>query len=444
MITIINFVLLVLFGILSLRIFSSSFAAKRYFVLPDRPAYSYLMSKNMYFIIFIICTAPFFLGQFSLIKYGIYMGMLLYLWMQKKLVPKIDLIVGSYLLFYTWVIIGCFFTEINYNTFSLLIKYLLPILSLWLGYSAIENKYDLYHFLKITSKTCAVYALIIGGFSEIFIPWLYSFGMNSGIFLTYAGLTDYFISLFIVPLVFYWITKKRIYVLLALWILLSPILQRVRTGLGGILLVTVTYAFFRYKMKSIPLIIISGLAFLAVILFVPEINQKFFGSKAGKVNATDIVQHNALSLDNMQTSGRSAMWDLTLRKFYEPNPIFGAGTGTVTDFMKERAIKENTIALLHSDYVQILCDNGIVGLILFILFFVSVFYKTFLYTWIFGRSNIWVMITGIMAIASLSGVAFSMEFDNVVSHSMTSLINPFIFIGFFLKFIDLDKYGQLS
>lgn len=39
----------------------------------------------------------------------------------------------------------------------------------------------------------------------------------------------------------------------------------------------------------------------------------------------------------------------------------------------------------------------------------------------------------------MSGVAFSMGYDNVVSHSMTSLIIPFIFIGFFMKYSELEN-----
>ena len=41
-------------------------------------------------------------------------------------------------------------------------------------------------------------------------------------------------------------------------------------------------------------------------------------------------------------------------------------------------------------------------------------------------------------------IAFSMYYDNVVSHSMSSLVMPFIFLGFFLKSIDIDAYKQLS
>ena len=132
-----------------------------------------------------------------------------------------------------------------------------------------------------------------------------------------------------------------------------------------------------------------------------------------------------------------------MNKFYESSPIVGSGLGTTTHFMKERAMREHTIALLHNDYVQILCDTGVVGIVLISIFYLCIVIKILKYTW--SRNvDIWVKISGVMAVASMAGVAFSMGFDNVVSHSMTSLINPFIFIGFFLKFIDIDKYESIS
>lgn len=441
--TIINLIILVVFTLYAITIFRPSFANKRIFDLPDKAGYSYQMNAQMYFLTFIVCTAPVFLGQFSLLKYGVYFTILIYLLATKKISLKIDLIVDCYLIFYSWLIITCFYADITVDTFTLLIKYLIPILSLWLGYSAIESHYDLFYFSKATVKTCAIYGLIIGGFSAVFMPWFYYSPFGNGIFLTYAGLADYFTSLFVVPLVWHWITGKRIGLWIATWMLLSTILESVRTGLGGIAIVSCFFVFFRYKLKSVPFIIVLVIGFIASVLFIPSINEKFFGVNAGKVGAKAIIAGDGLSLDNIQTSGRQFMWDLCLQKYYEPNPVYGAGLGTVTRFMKDRAIRENTIALLHSDYVQLLCDCGSISIILLAIFFLCVVAKVFYYTWI-THANIWVVISGIMAISSLAGVAFSMGFDNVVSHSMTSLINPFIFIGFFLKFIDLAKDGQLS
>ncbi len=442
MVTFVNLVLLIAFICISIRIFGHSFDKKRCFVLPDRLEYSYRMDKRMFFLMFVVCTAPFFLAQFALIKYLVYFLFIIWLMCRGQLTLKIESITGAYLLFYGWLIVSCFYADFNYDSFSLLVKYILPLLSLWLGYSAIDNKYDLYFFSKSVTKSAVIYALLIGGFCSFFISGLYYFIMGSGVFLMYAGLADYLTSLSVIPLILWWMTRRKRYIFASLFLLASSVLDSVRTGIGGIVIVYSVFAFFKYKVKSIPVIALLGITFLSVILFVPQVNEKFFGDDAGKVSANDIVEKDALSLDNINTSGRSALWELALKKFYEPDPICGAGLGEVTKFIKERAEKEHTIALLHSDYVQILCDNGIVGIILLSIFFAILFFKVFRYTW--WHNDAWVKITGTMAAASLSGVAFSMGFDNVVSHSMTSLINPFIFIGFFLKFVDLSKHGKLS
>ena len=441
MILFLNFSALLIFAIVSFYIFRPAFDKYRLVKFVENSEYLYRINRNMYFLIFVVCTAPFFLGQFSLFKYGIYFVTLIVLLLLGKIRIKVDIIVGFYLIFFLWLVISMIYTESLYDSIMLLIKYTIPLFSLWLGYSAIESKYDLYYFSKAVTQSSVIYALIIGGFSATFMPWLYT--SSSTIFLKYAGLADYFTSIFVLFLVMHWVTSRKTYLLGALWVLLSTILAVVRTGLGGIALACAFFAFFRHRFRSIPYIIAAGLLFIGIILFVPSVNEKFFGEESGTVTAHDIVQGDALSLDNIQTSGREALWTIAMNKFYEPSPIVGSGLGTTTHFIKERAAKEHTIALLHSDYVQILCDNGIIGIVLISIFYLCIIMKVFRYTW---KQNVneWIKISGIMAVASMAGVAFSMGFDNVVSHSMTSLINPFIFIGFFLKFIDIDKYESIS
>ena len=50
-----------------------------------------------------------------------------------------------------------------------------------------------------------------------------------------------------------------------------------------------------------------------------------------------------------------------------------------------------------------------------------------------------VRLSGAMAVGSCAGVLFSMAFDNVVSYSQQCFVFPFLFIGIFLKAIDLCK-----
>lgn len=144
---------------------------------------------------------------------------------------------GAYLLFFLWLIISTSYSESRYDSMMLLIKYSIPLLSLWLGYSAVEGKYDLYYFSKSVAKTSIVYALIAGGVSAVFMPWLYFSPFVSGVILKYAGLADYFTSIFVIFFILHWITGCKIYLWGALWLLLSTILEVVRTGLGGMALV---------------------------------------------------------------------------------------------------------------------------------------------------------------------------------------------------------------
>jgi O-antigen ligase len=391
----------------------------------------------MYFLIFTVCTAPFFLAPYSLEKYGFWFVVLIFLIQAKKIDRKVDGIVKAYFLFCIWLLISFTHTQSWYEGAMLLIKYLLPLLFLWLGYSSIKDEYTLYYFLKYTNKIAIIYAFLIGGFSAVFMPWLY-YSAFGGMFLKYAGLADYFTSIFVIPLILYWITKRKVYLLGALWLALSALLESVRTGIGGIFLVVLFYSFFRYKLKSIPLIGLAVVVFIGVILFVPDVNEKMFGENAGSVTAKEIVQEDALSLDNIQTSGRNELWEITLDRYYKPHPWVGSGLGTAMHFIKSRGQVENTIMLLHSDYVQLLSETGIIGILLLSFFYLTLIYKVFHYIWVV-KCNVWIKVSGIMAISSMAGIAFAMAFDNVVSHSMTSLINPFIFIGFFLKFIDLSK-----
>lgn len=132
-----NLLALIVFVFISIWIFTPKFDKYRLLKFPENRDYLYRINRNMYFLIFVVCTAPFFLGQFSLIKYGVYFLALIYLLILGKIRIKIDVIVGTYLLFFLWLIISTSYSESRYDSVMLLIKYSIPLLSLWLGYSAI-------------------------------------------------------------------------------------------------------------------------------------------------------------------------------------------------------------------------------------------------------------------------------------------------------------------
>lgn len=395
----------------------------------------YLLSRNMYFTIFTVCTAPFFLYPFALFKYGLWFVLILWLIFTNHIRMKLETVMILYLVFFFWLCITMTWTTAPRDGYMMLIKYFIPILFLWLGYSSLHNEKDLVILLKVVNWVSCVFCFLIGGFADLFVNPVYGFLMN--ICTTYAGFSCFLISVFIVPILLYWLTKDKKYIFCALWMLLSPVLQAVRTGLGGMFLVFVVAIYLRYKQRSLPTLFFAGAVFVAVILFVPGVNEKFFGENAGKVTSTDIVRGDALSLDNIEMSGREYMWERVMENCFYGNEVFGGGLGTSGRYVKNYGIATKGLQMMHNDYLQIHCDAGLVGITLLTIFYVAFILKVIAHV-VLRRSSILVRLTGIMALSSMVGVGFAMYFDNVVSNSMQALVMPFIYWGFFFKALDLE------
>ena len=410
---------------------------KKFRVVKYRQGESYLLSRNMYFVIFTICTAPVFLHSISLLKYGLWFVMVLLLLFTRKVHTKFEAVTVMYMVFFFWLCYTMTYTTTPYDGVMMLIKYSLPMLFLWLGYSGLNNEKDLIILLRTVNLVACIYCFIIGGFGYKLMPWLY-FSPIGGLFSKYAGFSDYLTSIFIVPILLYWTTKEKKYIFCALWMVLSTILYSVRTGMGGMMLVFAFAMFLRYKAKAIPSLLFAGAMFVGVILFVPEVNEKFFGEKAGKVTAGDIVQGDALSLGNIEMSGREYMWQRVKDNCFYGNETFGGGLGTSGRFVKDYGKAHLTLEVMHNDYLQIICDTGLVGITLLTIFYIMVIIKV-MYHVMARRSTALVKYTGIMALSSMVGIGFSMYFDNIVSNSMQSMVMPYIFLGFFLKALDLEK-----
>ena len=402
----------------------------------------YLLSPNMYFVIFTVCTAPIFLGSLALLKYGLWFVTILVLLFVGKVRMKFEFMTVMYSIFFLWLCYTMTYTTVPRDGAMMLVKYSLPMLFLWLGYSGLRNEKDLIIFLKVVNVAACIYCFFIGGQGCKLMPWLY-YGPIGGLFSKYAAFADYLTSIFIVPILLYWLTKEKKYIYCALWMVLSTVLESVRTGMGGMLLVFCTALLLKNKAKAIPGLAVAGAMFLGVILFVPEVNEKFFGDDAGKVSANDIVQGGALSMDNIEMSGREYMWERVLDNCYRGNETFGGGLGTSGRFVKNYGEATQGLVMMHNDYLQILCDAGIVGIVFIALFYISVILKVTSNVAL-RRSSTLVKLTGIMALSSLAGIGFSMYFDNVVSNSMQSMVMPYIYLGFFLKALDLEKRNEVA
>ncbi len=420
-----------------IRIYSSKFIKPRLVHFDDGS--QYLLNKNMYFLIFTVCTAPFFLSTLSLWRYGLWFMTILILLMRGVVQVKNDSIIYTYYLFLFWLCCTMYYTETIGDGAMVLVKYFFPLLFLWLGYTALDNEKGFLMFLKRVNLIAMIYCVVIGGFSAKFFPEFYGTSV-SALFLRCAGFADYLTAIFVVPFVLFWITGKRKYLFCALFMVLSTVMDSVRTGIGGMFLVFVFAVFFKYKFKALPAIFVAGSLFVSVILFVPEVNEKFFGEDAGTVSAGDIVYGDALAQDNINMDGRTAIWNMILERFYYKDPLLGSGIGMTGHYMKDWSKKTGAANLVHNDYIQLIADTGIVGVVLIVFFYITLFLSICRYVLPITTFRI-LDYSALMAGASMAGVAFSMYYNNVVSHSMTSFVIPFIFMGLYLKTRDL-KYNN--
>lgn len=425
-----------LFVVLLLWIFTIYFTEKkRYRLIEYNSGEKYLLSRNMYFIILTVCTAPMFLYPYALLKYGLWFGVMLFLLFSGRIRFIMETTMIIYLVFFLWLCFAMTYTSTHWQGTMMLVKYSLPLLFIYLGYSSLDNEKDLVIFLKVVNWATCVYCLIMGGFSARIIKPLYDF--VGGILSVYAAFADFLVAVFIVPILLYWLTKDKKYIYCALWMILSTVLQSVRTGMGGMVLVFSFAMFLRYKTRSLPGLIFAGSVFISVILFVPSVNEKFFGEDAGTVTSEDIVHGNALSLDNIEMSGREYLWDTAKKYCYEGNEMIGKGLGATEYFCKYLMYDNGQLAKLHNDYIVLMCDTGNIGVGLLVIFYIVVLLKVIAHV-VLRKSAILVKLTGIMALSSMAGIAFCMYFDNVVSNSMQSMIMPYIYLGFFLKALDIE------
>ena len=98
------------------------------------------VTRNLHFLLFSIATAMVFLGPFSLVKYIFWILILGILCFTRVFVLRIDGIVGCYLMFVLWAIFAMTYSNEQSQGLMLIIKYILPLLYLWLGYNAINTK----------------------------------------------------------------------------------------------------------------------------------------------------------------------------------------------------------------------------------------------------------------------------------------------------------------
>lgn len=331
-----------------------------------------------------------------------------------------------YLFYIAWLLIGLSYSSAPVYGFRVILKYLYP-LCIMLFASAVVRDEEVFLKAGLCARWVAVICLIfsvIPGIS-ILVPGVFWYGTARAI---------HFIPICIFSLALYFYGGRNKKDLLWAVIFAIPCLLWVfRTSIMGTILAVMTFFYFRYRIKSLP--IIMGILLLSIIAVftIPSLKEKMF--KTDDVTMGQL-QEGRISKDNINSNARFAMWEHLQSRFYTNKQIQGSGTGSVQNYMYTHRIFGG-LKVPHSDYVQMLCDNGIIAVIIYILAGLTlIFHALSIYD--HSRSSI-VQICAITAGSSMTGLLLTLCSDNVVNYSMATLSMPF---GFYGMLLGLNKQNK--
>ena len=157
-------------------------------------------------------------------------------------------------------------------------------------------------------------------------------------------------------------TKPRI-LILAILSAVGIVAAQQRTSAGALLIGFSVVVFFGTRgVRRFILPIAAVLSLPALLLLNESFRRRmFFGDATSETLLADPTQ----ALGSVNSSGRFKLWDDVLRRFFDPHPIFGSGIGATQNYLYTQAVKGATV--VHSEYIRLICEVGIVGLGLFIL-----------------------------------------------------------------------------
>lgn len=395
-----------------------------------------LLTGREKFLLLTMVTGMFQVGidlgvSLSAFRLMIWIGMILLSFVLYAKSPKLHGVFIPYILFLVWLGISLAWTvDIGFGIRGYL-KYLYPFLIMLFAATFVRSPQFIYVAMRWMILTSFIYSLFLGGVMTDVLGIWYFYGQ--GIFWPMSTLADYLGIMSGVSFLMWWRTKEKKYLLLIVWFFLSTVLQSVRTGMLAILLVIIVASYLRYKILALPYIAFVVLIALSSVVFIPQIHDKMFNESARVSSISDL---SSISTDNIDSSARFVMWDWALDAFYKGHEWSGAGLGSIQQYMYKHYVFGGLHAL-HNDYVQILVDTGLPGLILYALFPIGIF--IYAYKGIMRKGMDPYKSTLVLTVLSYVSVLSTMYTDNVVNYTFAVHSMPFIFIGIATAYKRLEK-----
>ena len=330
-----------------------------------------------------------------------------------------------FLLFLLWTVIGLSYTADSSYGFRMILKYAAPLLVCMFA-SSVVREGEIFLKSLLCARVTGFVALLV-----LFVPFVTFFLRPS--FWHEAAIVTHMITLAMFSLaLFFFTNEKRKNLLWFIAFALPCVFKVFRTDIMGTMLALCAFFTIKYRIKAIPIIVVLACLSVASIFYIPSVKAKMYHNPDA-VTLTDFLTGN-VNEDNINTSGRKTVWEEATRIYENNNELIGSGTGTIQKYLYE---VYNPGAQLHGDFLVMLVDNGLVGLILFLIMYLAVIFHCI---WIYHQSeNNLVKLCAIASGSSLIGVMATMYSDNTISFSLATLALPWGMYGMVLGLLEKEK-----
>ncbi len=329
-----------------------------------------------------------------------------------------------YVAYLIWILIGCTYSQTPAIGIRVVLKYLFPLLMTLFASAAVRHTET---YLKAGQG-----ATLLGFISIALFAIISNAGeLLPGVFWYAPARAINYISLFIFCFTLYYYTdEKRKNLFLSFCFVLPCFVAVYRTSIMGSIVALAAFYFIKYSVRSLPIIFAIFIAGVIAVFTIPSLHEKMF--KEDTNITLEQFEEGKVTMDNVETNSREKLWKILDSHFYNKHKIVGSGTGSVQNYLYTNTIVGGVKAA-HSDFVQMRCDNGMIGLGLYVLMIFAIFIHCFRTFW--SYSSIPIKMCALTAGASLMGVFVTLYSENTVNYSMATLSMPFGFYGMMMGLI---------
>ncbi|MCQ2278484.1 MAG: O-antigen ligase family protein [Bacteroidales bacterium] len=341
-----------------------------------------------------------------------------------RLSPQWGIGTVFYLIFILWLVYSMTYSNAGQYGWRYILKFLYPLV-IMLGASAIARDEEVFVTICVWARRVALITVVLP-----FIPVVN--GLFGGFFWYNAALNIHYATIVCISLVlfFYYGRDWKDLAMVVLFIV-PCFLQVHRTGLLSIFGALGVWCFYKFKWVSLPYIIGVAAIGVGIIFYVPSFHEKMFwreGEKGQEITIQDLREGN-ISQEDVRNNGREAVWQMLEEQFYEGHELRGSGIGSCQKFLYEAG--PTVVKQSHGDYVQIRCDVGMIGMVLYLAILAVILIHCFIES-VRSSNPPYLKACAMIAAGALAGNYMGMYSDNVVTYTMCTSGYPFGFYGIML------------